>query len=474
MNSKLREGFLYTSIAQVVNIVSILVINMLLSRSLAARDFGIVTFVQIIATFVNLFTGEAVPSAIIQNKKLHEKDYGVLFNYSIILGIVFTLGYGALGYVFAFSFGDPIYIPVSWLMSTLVLASFLNCVPQGLFLKALHFRALSIRRIISSIMGLIGGVVSLLFGAGIYAIVIALVLPVIFSLIFNLFYVRINFTRSLSLRPIKLISEFLTEQAKFSVLNYGYRNIDNVLIGQFLGPTALGYYSKSYQLLSQPITLFLGIVTPVLQPVLSGYEKDVEYIRQFYFKMSSSVAFIAIPVSVFFAMNSREITLLLFGPHWNNSVLPMAVLSLSIWVQLLTQIITPIWQSRNLPKLQTRNGLISFILITLSIIVGITFHSIVSVAIMVSISYYVNFAISSHMLVKYALDSQVIKLFRGLLMPVLSGVACALILFLVQPYLTFASVFLTLLLRGVLWLVEGFLFLKLTGNLNMITALLRK
>ena len=468
MKNQLREGFFYTSLAQAVNVISVLLINTTLSHQLRPKDFGIITLVQVVATFINLFTGEAVPSAIIQNKHLEEKDYGILFNYSFVLGILVTVAYGLFGYILAWLFGDPVYIPVSWVMSILILTSFLNCVPQGIFLKEMNFKALSVRRIVSSLLGLIGGVASLFLGVGIYAIVIALVLPAIFTLIFSLLYVKIPMTNSWSRVPVSRIAGYMTEQVKFAILNYGYRNIDNVLVGKVLGATALGYYSKSYQLLSQPITLFLGIVTPVLQPVLSNFENDIKYMRDFYFKMSETIAFITIPLSVFIFMNSKEIVYFLFGDQWTASILPMSILSLSIWVQLLTQIITPVWQSRNLPKLQTKNGIISFGLITFSICLGVALHSVVYVSIAVSVSYYINFFVSSRMLVRHALNSNLASLLSMLVMPLLSGVVCFAMLLLMQPYLTFSSLFFTILVRGIVWIIEVLGFLAVTGNLTKI------
>lgn len=474
MINKLKEGFFYTSLAQLANIVSLLFINIILSHNLTPRDFGVVTLVQVIATFINLFTSEAVPSAIIQNKKLIESDYGILFNYSVIAGVIAMLLFGCLGFALADMWKDDIYISVSWIMSILILASFVNCVPQGLFLKSLNFKALSIRRMISSLLGLISGFLTILLGMGIYAIVITLVVPVVFTLIFNLLYVNISYSFSLSKYPVIIVSRYVIEQTKFSLLNYGYRNIDNILIGKFLGSAALGYYSKSYQLLSQPITLFLGIISPVLQPILSNYEDDFQYLRNFYVKISQNVAFLSIPISVFFAVNSKEIIYFLFGRQWTAAIMPMTILSLSIWIQLLSQLITPIWQSLNLPKLQTRNGEISFTLIAIFICVGIISRSVVYVAIAVTISYYLNFVISAKMLMKKGLRSDFGQLAKHLVMPVLSGISCALVLILTVRVINFGNLFITLFFRGIIWILEVIIFLLLTGNLKNVYKFLKK
>jgi len=472
--NKIKEGFLYTSLAQFANVVSLLVINIILSHKLSPSDFGIVTIVQIVATFMNLFTSEAVPSAIIQNKKLEDRDYGILFNYSVVFGIIATIFFGCFGFILSFFFNNSIYIPVSWLMSILVLASFINCVPQGLFLKGLNFKALGVRRIISSVLGLLSGVVAIVFGVGIYSIVITLVVPVVFTLIFNLCYIDIQYNNSLDRRPVRLVGRYIIEQSKFSVLNYGYRNIDNILIGKFFGSTDLGYYSKSYQLLSQPITLFLGIITPVLQPVLSNFEDNVGYLRKFYIKISKEIAFISIPISVFFSVNSKEIVYFLFGRQWTGAILPMSILSLSIWVQLLSQIVTPIWQSLNLPRLQTKNGEISFVLITFFICIGIISHSIIYVALAVSFSYYLNFFVSAGMLMKKGLKSNLFQLIKTLIVPLLSGIVSMIVMLMVKMTVEFNSVFLTLVVRGLIWAIEVIIFLFVTGNLKDIYNLFKK
>ena len=38
-----------------------------------------------------------------------------------------------------------------------------------------------------------------------------------------------------------------------SLINFAARNIDNVLIGRYWGPTQLGLYSRAYQLLLLPL-----------------------------------------------------------------------------------------------------------------------------------------------------------------------------------------------------------------------------
>ena len=75
--------------------------------------------------------------------------------------------------------------------------------------------------------------------------------------------------------------DILKNQFGFNFINYFSRNSDNILIGKFISTEALGNYNKAYQLLMYPNTIFSGIITPVLQPVLSDYESDVKTIKKY-------------------------------------------------------------------------------------------------------------------------------------------------------------------------------------------------
>ena len=470
----MKKGLLFQSIGQFGNVIVTLVINVILSRLLRPEDFGIVGMVQIFVLFFSLITVQSTIPAIIQNKELNREDYGVLFNYSLLLGISLAVLFGLFGFALAAILDNQIYVPVSWAMSLYIISESANTIPRGILSKEKRFKEINIRFLIALTLGAIIGIASTFLGAGIYALIIVAAVPSAVALFLNLPIVDIKFTRSFNPQPVKKIIFFAKNQMGFSVINYAYRNLDNLLVGKFMGPAALGNYTKSYQLISFPITVILGIVSPVIQPILSVHEQNKELIRNTFLKACQLLALLAVPLSVFFCLNAQQVVYLLFGNQWTNAILPFAILSLSIWAQMLAQIIIVFWQSRNLPHLLLRNGLISLGIIGASIIIGILSGSLVGVAIAVAVSYVINFLVSSSMLMRIGLDGTIREMLYVLVKPLILGVLLFVALFFIQPYLVFGNLFVTLVVRLVVWLVLVAVYLLVSRDYKVIVSFMRK
>jgi len=430
--------------------------------------------VQVLVLLFSLIAVQGIVPAIIQNKELTEEDYGVIFNYALLFGILLAVVFGFSGFLLAKILGNQIYIPISWSMSILIIADAANSVPRGILLKAKRFKDINIRFLVGLTVGAIFGIAATLLGAGLYALVIVATIPAIISLLLNLSIADIKYARSMALEPVGKIFFFARYQVGFSLVNYLYRNLDNLLIGRFLGSAALGNYSKSYQLISFPITIVLGIVSPVVQPTLSVYEQNITLIRNTYLKACRMLALLAIPVSVFFCLNAEQMVYLLFGSQWTEAILPFAILSLSIWAQMLAQIIIVFWQSRNLPRMLHRNGWISLAIIGASIAIGIVSGTLVGVAIAVAVSYILNFLVSSSLLMRLGLDGKTIDPLIVLIKPLFLGVFLFVALTFIQPYLLFPNLLLTILVRGVVWLSLVSAYLLLSKDFEFILSFMKK
>ena len=73
-------------------------------------------------------------------------------------------------------------------------------------------------------------------------------------------------------------------QFLFSVMSYFIRNLDKMLIGKYIGMAPLGYYEKSYRLMSLPIQNITYVITPVLHPILSDYQKEEKRLELYFHK----------------------------------------------------------------------------------------------------------------------------------------------------------------------------------------------
>lgn len=387
----LKKGMFFTTIGTYSNFIVQLIVNMVLSRLLVPKDYGVVAIMQIFIIFFNLMIETGMGPAIIQNKNLSEEDYKVIFNYSAIFALILSVLFGFLGQILVIIYDNPIYQIITWIQAIAVFFNGLNIVPTALLNKSMKFKLVNFSLVLSNIFSAIVGVSSALLGFGIYSLIFSSITTAAFNFFLNRHFTKINFVNSLNINPLKNIWNFSKNQFAFNFINYFSRNLDNILIGKFMGITNLANYNKAYQLLMLPNQMFLNVINPVLQPVLSEYQNDVIYIRTTYFKIIKLLALFGIPLSVFCSMSSRQIIMVMFGGQWVDAVIPFSILSLTVWCQLTVSTTGAIFQARNQSNLLFFTGFISAIILVSSILIGILFGSLTSVAISLSVGFFIGF-----------------------------------------------------------------------------------
>ena len=470
MNDSFRIGVLFTAIGQYSAILIQLLINVILSRLISVEEFGIVANAQVYLLFFQMIVIAGIGPAIIQKKELVKEDYGILFNYTIIFSVTMAIIFGLSGNLVALTYHNEMYKTLFWAMSIIVLCEGMNSVPRAILNKELKFQALNMRVLFSTLIGAVFAIIAAFSGFGVYALVISLAIPAVLSLILNFLAVKIPFTKSLSTKPLMTIKNFTGNQLSFTVLNYFSRNSDNLLVGKFLGPVSIANYQKSYQLLTMPTIVFLGVITPVLQPILAKHQDNVELIRDVFFKIIHALALIAFPITVFMMLNSKEIIFFLFGSKWYGAILPFFILSFSLWAQMLNAVTSGIFMARDHSKYLLINGIISVIITIPCVLAGIGFGSIIFVSIFVCIANIVNFIVSYWLLMTKVLEGKLSQALKEFVIPFFIGLLVGVILFFLNPFLIFSNLFFTLLARGIVWLIVVFLCMLVFGEINRIKA----
>lgn len=118
-------------------------------------------------------------------------------------------------------------------------------------------------------------------------------------------------------------------------MSYFIRNLDKMLIGKYIGMAPLGYYEKSYRLMSLPIQNITYVITPVLHPILSDYQKEEKRLATINERMVRLLAFIGFPLGILLFFCGRELMLFVFGPQWEPSIPAFQILSLSVGLQIV-------------------------------------------------------------------------------------------------------------------------------------------
>lgn len=469
----LKLGFFYTAIGKYSNFLVQLIVNMVLSRLLTPDEFGVVAIVQVFLLFFTMLVDAGLGPAIIENKSLTKEDDRVLFGYGIRLGILLAIGFIFFGPILCMVYGDWAYFGLTVAMSVTLLFQGFNTVPNALLDKEKRFKEVNIRLVLGNVCGGLAGIAAAFAGLGAYSLIITSAIPAIVAFVLNLHLLKLRPARHVSRTVLNKVIDFAKNQFGFNFINYFSRNADNILIGKLMGPGPLANYSKAYQLLIMPSTLLLGVINPVLQPVLSDYQHDVAYVRRTYLKIVHLLGLIGMPLSVFLSIEAGDVIVVLFGHQWAAAVPPFRILALTVWIQMTLSSTGAIFQAMNKSQWLFRSGCISAAILVTSIIFGVYFGSITTVAIFLSIGFLVNYFVSYTMVMHQALDSTLSHMMKQMISPAVLALALAGIELGVQPFLVTLNIVVRLAIHAVVFLLVLLVGTFLTKDFDFMVSVLR-
>ena len=345
---KFISGVFFTAAAKYSGLLIQLLVTAFLARLLKPADFGLVAIATILIQFFNTLSEAGVGPAIIQKKSLTRDNYDSIFTFSLIMGVILgSIFYLSSGYIGQF-YDNVKLVLISKFLCILILISSVNIVPQNLLLKNEKFKILGIR---SVSVQLVTGLISIYMaysGWGVYSLVFSAIISsgALFLINYCFCPLKLNF----DFRCIKSIFSFSVYQFMFNVLNYFARNLDKIMVGKFIGMSQLGYYEKSYRLMILPLNNITFVITPVLHPIFSNFQKDENLIKVKYLKLLHFIGYIAFPLTAFLYFASKELVLLFFGTQWYSSILAFKILSLTTGLQVVNSTSGAIFQSLNFTK----------------------------------------------------------------------------------------------------------------------------
>jgi PST family polysaccharide transporter len=160
-------------------------------------------------------------------------------------------------------------------------------------------------------------------------------------------------------------------QAGFQAMNYWSRNADNLIVGRFVGASALGLYDRAYQLMLLPITQVGSVIGYVLFPAMARIRSDRERLKAAYLRSLAATALLAFPVVVATFAAAPYVVQALFGSKWSGMTPILRLLCLAALPQSIGTTAGPIYQAQGRTDLLLRWGVASGIVTVAAFAIGV-------------------------------------------------------------------------------------------------------
>lgn len=474
----LIKGAFFTGLAKYSVMIINIIVTAILARLLPPEDFGTIALTVVVTSFFDILANAGIGPAIIQNKDINETDLPNLFRFSTYLAFVLVLLFGALIYPISIFYGKVELVSILFLVTIQLFFNTLNVVPLALLLKEKKFQIIAKNAVCSACICGFFSVLAAFNDWGIYSLLIT---PIGVSVITFVLTVKYNFqivsfkTLAVSKKSIKKILNFSIYQFLFNFVNYFSRNMDKILLGRYLGFQSLGYYEKSYRLMTLPISTLTNVFTPSLQPVLSDFQNDTTVIRNVYNRISQYLFFVGTILTPFLCFSAKEIILILFGEQWMAAVPVFQVLSVSVPFQMVDSLSGSILQSANKIKYLFKTGIycaiLNLVILVFSLVI---FDDIVKISSFISLGFVLNFAISIYYISRYAILQSLKDYFSKNIKFFLSMLLCTLLMIGIS-FLNLNMLFslFAKILVAVLYALFSGLYFRLF-SFNQLTSLVKK
>jgi O-antigen/teichoic acid export membrane protein len=470
IKKEIFSGVFYTAVAKYSGIIISLVVAGVLARLLSPDDFGVVAIATVIIGFFGIFTDMGISPAIVQNKELTKSDLSEIFSFTIWMGILLALLFFGASWPIAAWYGSPILRTLCQLLAINLLFASVNIVPNALFYKNKEFKYIAWRSFLVQIATGALAVGVALAGAGLYALIVSPILSsiLIWGISFRRYPQQMRLTWGLE--ALRKIFSYSAYQFLFNVINYFSRNLDKLLIGKYMGMSPLGYYEKSYRLMMLPLQNITQVITPVMHPVLSDFQNDLERLSSSYEKIVRFLAFIGLPLSVVLFFTAQEVTLIIFGDQWMPSVPVFRILSLSVGIQIMLSSSGSIFQAAGDTRSLFICGLFSSTLNVAGMLIGIFFFgTLEALAACICITFAINFVQCYWQMYHVTFKRRSLMPFLSQLRsPLLISLLLIAILLPVSQIVNGMNIFFTLCVKGLLFLIIFGCYIQFTKEYDIV------
>ena len=134
------------------------------------------------------------------------------------------------------------------------------------------------------------------------------------------------------------------------MLTYLTSNLDNFLVGRFLGPASLGAYRLSYNLVIYPLSNLSGPIVSVLFPAFSRMAGERDRLISGYLRASRLIVAITLPLFLLIVITIPDFVPVVLGSRWSNTTTVIQVLAWLGILQSLRALNTAILQASRPPR----------------------------------------------------------------------------------------------------------------------------
>lgn len=323
--------------------------TIVLARLLMPADFGLVALATAMVAAIGIFGEFGFELALIQNQKAERAHYDTAWTLGALRGLLAALVIALVAQPLASFFGDPRLLDVIVVLAAVPLLEGLYNIGTVAFRKDLTMRKEFVFRIVPRIGGFLVTIAFALAWQNYWALIYGTVAGVALRVVMS--YLMHPYRPRLSVSAWRDIFGFSKWMLVTSIVTFGNRKADTVIIAKLLDAHSLGVFSMANQIAN---TASAELMAPVKQALFPGYAKlahDTALLRKSFVDVYGILVLIALPIAVGIGLTAEFFVPVLLGPNWSDAIPLIEILVISGGLRAISSHVRPVYLAMNQPHL---------------------------------------------------------------------------------------------------------------------------
>lgn len=351
--------------------VSKIIVAVALARLLTPHEYGVAGMVLVVVSLEQVLGGSAFASVLVQRMEITEEDKSTIFWVTTGFGLLVCIVMIAISSLVAGFYGDQQVQPLFAVISFDFLLCALSQVQQALLVRDMDFKSLELRSMAGVVVGALAAIGVAAMGGGPWALVVQQITYSAVGLVliwrFSPWRPKLIFSRS-SLRAVRGFGA----RTSGTLLMFNFtQNTDNVLVGRFLGPLQLGFYSLGYNIILVPVSRISAPLILILYPVFSRVQDDLERLIAIWLRVLRLTSAVAVPTTFGLIVVAPDMVDIVFGPRWAPATPVIQILAAVGLLYGIQGLNGAVLQARDNTKLLFRYSCASFAAALVAFVVGL-------------------------------------------------------------------------------------------------------
>lgn len=292
------------------------IVSIVLARLLDPEVYGTVALVTVFTVILQVFIDSGLGTALIQKKEADDLDFSTVFYFNfVVCFVLYICMFWAAPYI-AYFYNRPELVSLVRVISLTLIISGVKNIQQAYVSRNMLFKRFFFATIGGTVFSAVIGIIMAYKGFGVWALVAQQLSNAAIDTLILWITVKWRPKWMFSFDRLKGLLSFGWKLLISALLDTGYNNIRQLIIGKLYSSVDLAYYNKGKQFPNLIVTNINTSIDSVLLPVMSKEQDDAEQIKRMMRKSISLSTYIMAPLMMGLAFVAPTVIELILTDKW--------------------------------------------------------------------------------------------------------------------------------------------------------------